>query len=134
MGYFTVADEVLDEWARELSPIPTLVLIFLIRASDKEGRSFYSFAGIGKRLGVSRKTIKRAILTLQSLGFITITARHKKSSIYRLAWVGSRLPHVGSQLPQRWGNSDPLRTTQEGLPNKEENSLGFSSEYNPLGG
>lgn len=94
--YFKIADVVIDEWAQNLNPYATLVLVFFIRASNKKGENWYGHATIAKKLNMSKRSVVRACQILENDGYILVNRKHGLSNRYRLAWV---VPHSHTPVP-----------------------------------
>jgi hypothetical protein len=67
MGYFAVPDDIFEE---KISASQKLVLINLCRRADNEGISFPSHKRIAQDCGISKRTVKRAIVALKKANLI----------------------------------------------------------------
>ena len=124
MGYFKIDDRVFEEIAERMKPRSTLLLMFIMRAANDKGQSWYAHKTLARKLNVSVNTIKAAVKELKEAGYITVSGDGKngKSCLY-----GSQiLPTPRQNLATQVGKFSLLRTTQvEGKQNKEVNAFGF---------
>jgi hypothetical protein len=133
-NWFWLDNSVIDLVAK-VGPTAFSVYVYLVRRSKGTPRTcFPSHGKIAEDLGFSYETAKRSIADLGQAGAITIDHKNGKGNTYTIidTLVTSDQGHtrpgsdmtrdLGHQRPGTLVTSDPLRKTQEGRPNKEENS------------
>lgn len=87
----------------DMTPSERLVLVTLSSFANKEGECFPSLSTIATRSGLSRKTVQRAIPSLEEKGLLSVTRYFDKEknmySVNRYK-IGVREGGVGTQCPQ----------------------------------
>ena len=80
-----------SEWAlrQDLGPVPKFVLVVLADAADDKGVCWPRISTVANKVGVSRRTVQRAIQYLVQRGLVTVVPRNRddgssSSNLYRL--------------------------------------------------
>jgi hypothetical protein len=77
---------------RQLSPTAKLCAFTLATYFDRRGECFPSRAVIGRGMGLSTRTVTRALAELREAGAVEITRRADNSSVYRRTWHADEIP------------------------------------------
>lgn len=84
MGYFKVPDWIIDDVAKHITLPELRMLLFLLRASNKSGVSFYSIPKMAQILGSSPSQVRIGLKRLEQNGYITRNFRKGSSTTYRV--------------------------------------------------
>lgn len=91
MTFLHVATVLRDSKLQSLKPTPRLILTILADMANDSGQCWPSQETIAERAGVSSKTVKNSLKTLEEAGYVTWRQRFNSSLIYSLclpAWEG----------------------------------------------
>lgn len=123
-----------DLFEANISPRAKLVLTYLSRISDRQGRSYPAVPTIAEKCGCCQNSARKALRELEEAGFITITAmtrpterggRRRTSNTYTLLFLPSK--DEGTPLqPVQGGTS-----TDEGLSYDRENTMDVPYGHSP---
>src|SRR5262245_8015660 len=85
-GWFRVSNDVVDVHGSRLGPVAGWVYVCLARHAGTTGYAFPSYDTIAREMGMGRRTVVRAIRTLESLGFVAVERQNdgRQSNRYRL--------------------------------------------------
>lgn len=71
-NYFILPNKIFDEG---LTPIEFVVYSFLVKAKDKQSRSYWSFTNIAHYCGICDATCRKTLYALQDKGYVNISKR-----------------------------------------------------------
>jgi len=77
--FFQAPNAVFDNLDLGLNRYDRMVYLYLCRCSNHGADAFPGYGGIARKCGISRATARRAVKSLESKGFITVTRRHKSN-------------------------------------------------------
>lgn len=92
---FAAVNAFLDATARALPPSASLVWVLLWRDTKPDGLARTSQEDMARRLGLTTKTIKRALVKLRNAGLLEVVRRGRIGagpSVYRLNPLGELAP------------------------------------------
>ena len=133
MGWFRVENH-LVEMVGEVGPLAWAVYMILLRHSSEDGMAYPSQQRMASNLGVTTRTIHKALVTLKTAGWISVHREGGSTNRYTLvpllqpeaSFRYNRKPRSG-----RTGTYVPLKKTQEEDPFKEGKALPNGWTYTP---